>query len=231
MDSDPRFPTAENERFMWKWVTNDGSQHFSGSKNTQRNTQRTQRTQHTQHTQHTCDTRKTRIFCHFCNCKTRFLKNILLFLWTCALSGFFLPGTFPCGWEPLPLLQNIFIKITPSWSKEEGPPKKPGASRVIFAKIFVILMKTRSNHTSFFACSKLLTRRATSTSCNKLRTVRKLSSSAFQRCKARGRRCARRRSLAVRKHAKTRKIAYGTIKKLPVRRPPNNEYAIFKKGI
>jgi len=132
-------------------------------------------------TRNTRDTRKTRIFCHFCNCKTRFLKNILLFLWTCALSGFFLPGTFPCGWEPLPLLQNIFIKITPSWSKEEGPPKKPGASRVIFAKIFVILMKTRSNHTSFFACFKLSTRCTTSISYNEPSTVRKLSSSAFQR--------------------------------------------------
>ena len=127
---------------------------ISGSKKMPSNARNARNTRNTHSTRYT---RKTRIFCHFCNCKTRFLKNILLFLWTCALSGFFLPGTFPCGWEPLPLLQNIFIKITPSWSKEEGPPKKPGASRVIFAKIFMILMKTRSNRISFFACFKLLT--------------------------------------------------------------------------
>ena len=74
-----------------------------------------------------------------------------------------------------------------------------------FAKIFVVLMKTRSNRILFFACFKLLTRCTTSTSYSEPSTVRKPSSSAFQRCKARGRRCARRRVLAFWKRAKTRK--------------------------
>ena len=92
--------------------------------------------------------------------------------------------------------------------KKNLSPSLWGSSWTLRANFRENSAKIRKNQdfAAFFAFFKLLTRCTTSTSYNEPSTVRKLSSSAFQRCQARVRRCARRRFPAFWKCAKTRKI-------------------------
>ena len=77
--------------------------------------------------------------------------------------------------------KNGFFNFKKTFQTKKSIKTKKTVGVVSFFST-MILMKTRSNRTLFFACFKLLTRCTTSISYNEPSTVRKLSSSAFQRC-------------------------------------------------
>ena len=183
MDSDPRFPTAENERFMWKWVTNDGSQNFSGSKkNATQRTQRTQRTQHTQHTQDTQHARHTHFLPSLHLQKRVFWKKNAFFCKpSLSISDSFSTSrtTTSTHWK----LKQIFkLPHVDKDLKKCLKQKNRGLPGSLLRKFSCFWRKRAQIKLRFFACFKLLTRCTTSTSYNEPSTVRELSISAFERC-------------------------------------------------